>query len=158
MTRMQRNSMTAFRSGFGRGVGKGQPMPTGDGPGRYIPGLTNPPPPPPPINDSADDGLKVKDIPEELIRAFRNETKHPVSAVMEYAAIAKLDVKFEEAIVEQPSIQRVFAIVCRINGRQFPQGAGKTKKDAKTEAAKIAFQMLTSPTSANLLTEISGIS
>ena len=35
-----------------------------------------------------------------------------------------------------------FAYVCTIDGTAYPQGCGKTKKEAKTNSAKIAFTML----------------
>ena len=147
-------TMTAYGVGVGRGVGRGRgESAVKEGKQQqYIPGLNQPPPSMPVYDDAKS---KQKDIPEELIKSFLNESKHPVSAVMEYAAIAKLDVSFEEAPVEQPSISRVFAVVCRINGRPFPQGAGKTKKDAKTEAARIAFKTLITPAS-SVLSDIAG--
>ena len=52
------------------------------------------------------------------------------------------DSRFREAPVEVPSIIAKFACVCSINNRDFPQGTGKTKKDAKTEAARNAFMIM----------------
>ncbi len=110
---------------------------------RYIPGL----------NQASDPGVaspKIyksksdipKQVPKDLVVGFLNGSKHPVSALMEYAAMVKLVVTFHEANVENPSIIAKFACVCAVNGKQFPQGNGKTKKDAKTVAAKIAFTAL----------------
>ena len=44
--------------------------------------------------------------------------------------------------MEVPSIIAKFACVCSVNTRDFPQGTGKTKKDAKTEAARKAFMIM----------------
>lgn len=35
-----------------------------------------------------------------------------------------------------------FACVCSVDGEAYPQGQGKTKKEAKTNAAKEAFQSI----------------
>ena len=35
-----------------------------------------------------------------------------------------------------------FACVCSVDGEAYPQGQGKTKKEAKTNAAKVAFQII----------------
>lgn len=35
-----------------------------------------------------------------------------------------------------------FACVCSVDDQTYPQGQGKTKKEAKTNAAKIAFQII----------------
>ncbi|XP_023930977.1 adenosine deaminase domain-containing protein 1, partial [Lingula anatina] len=80
-----------------------------------------------------------KKVPPELIQAFTNGTKNPVSALMEYCSMTRMTAVFEEAAVETPSIVAKFANVCKIDGRPFPQGVGKTKKEAKVNAAKIAF-------------------
>lgn len=42
----------------------------------------------------------AKTVPKELIEGFLNQSKNPISAIMEYGAIAKLVVSFEEAAVE----------------------------------------------------------
>ncbi len=35
-----------------------------------------------------------------------------------------------------------FGCICEVNQQPFPQGVGRTKKEAKTEAARHAFSML----------------
>ena len=64
-----------------------------------------------------------------------------VSRMLCYRALV-CDSRFREAPVEIPSIIAKFACVCSINNRDFPQGTGKTKKDAKTEAARNAFMIM----------------
>ena len=48
--------------------------------------------------DDPDSGLKP--IPKDLVQAFLDGTKHPVSSIMEYGAIMKLVITFHEAKVE----------------------------------------------------------
>jgi hypothetical protein len=78
-------------------------------------------------------------VPPELIKGFLNGSKHPVSAIMEYSSMVRAETTFREACVEQPSYKAKFACVCTVNGVMYPQGTGTTKKDAKTEAGKLAF-------------------
>ncbi|KAL5017270.1 hypothetical protein ScPMuIL_006859 [Solemya velum] len=58
---------------------------------------------------------------------------------MEYGAMRRLDVQFDEVAVTVPSLTSNFAYMCKISGVSYPQGVGKTKKEAKTNAAKYAF-------------------
>lgn len=81
-------------------------------------------------------------VPAELIETFLGGTKHPVSALMEYAAMLRLTPTFHEVAVEQYSFTAKFASECRIGTTHYPQGVGKTKKEAKTNAAKVAFTKL----------------
>lgn len=112
-------------------------------PQRYIPGL----------NSADDDNVIVplnkatkkhatRTVPTELVEDFLEGKKNPISALTEYAALQKLIVAFEECAVERPSIVARFASTAKVNGKPFPQGVGKTKKDAKTAAAKVALTKL----------------
>ena len=83
-----------------------------------------------------------KKVPQELIDNFLNGAKNPVSAIMEYAAITKIELSFQEAPLENFSYVNKFANICTVEGTTYPQGTGKTKKEAKTNAAKIAFTAL----------------
>ena len=67
--------------------------------------------------------------------------RRPLDPPMSYQDQTSL-FRFREAPVENPSIIAKFAIVCSVNTRDFPQGTGKTKKDAKTEAARNAFMIM----------------
>ncbi|XP_046583472.1 adenosine deaminase domain-containing protein 1-like isoform X2 [Haliotis rubra] len=107
----------------------------------YIPGLTARPPDPV-VTASHSQASLPKVVPKELVEAFLNGTKHPVSALMEYASMLRLSPTFQEVAVEQYSFTAKFANECRVGTNRYPQGVGKTKKEAKTNAAKIAFTML----------------
>ena len=82
------------------------------------------------------------EVPVSLVEDYVSGAKHAVSSLMEYSAIIKIVISFEEVRVERPSIVAKFANRVRVNGKPFPQGTGKTKKEAKTAAAKVAMDML----------------
>ena len=54
----------------------------------------------------------------------------------------RLTAEFKEVPIINYSIVNKFANQCCIDGNAYPQGVGKTKKDAKTDAASIAFRMI----------------
>ncbi|XP_050408955.1 adenosine deaminase domain-containing protein 1 [Patella vulgata] len=84
----------------------------------------------------------VKKVPPELVESFIAGTKHPVSSLMEYCSIVKKPISFHEVAVECPSFLAMFANMVKVDGIEYPQGTGKTKKDAKTEAARNAFSII----------------
>ncbi|KAF6037789.1 hypothetical protein EB796_003909 [Bugula neritina] len=85
---------------------------------------------------------RPKKIPPELIQGFIDGEKNPVSALMEYSAMSRLATTFQECAPVNPSLGMRFACSCTVDGQEFPQGQGKTKKEAKTNAAKNAFTEL----------------
>ena len=54
----------------------------------------------------------------------------------------RLKTEFKEVPLREYSLINKFANQCMIDGKPYPQGVGKTKKDAKTDAAKNAFRIL----------------
>lgn len=104
----------------------------------YIPGLTERPV----MEGALTASLAPKEVPTELIEEFLSGSKNPVSALMEYCAITRLKITFGEVPCEHYSLSAKFACVCTVQEKIFPQGTGKTKKEAKTNAAKIAFTKL----------------
>ncbi|XP_064612342.1 adenosine deaminase domain-containing protein 1-like [Liolophura sinensis] len=109
-------------------------------PTQYIPGLTPRPVSPPPSATTQTN--TPKDVPATLIEAFLNGSKNPVSAVMEFCSMQRRTAIFQEVSVDVPSYTASFACQCTIDGTKFPQGTGKTKKEAKTNSAKIAFTQI----------------
>lgn len=107
----------------------------GGAPQPYIPGLT-PRGPSPPVEAPAN---TPKDVPPELISAFLEGLKNPISSLMEYCAMKRLTATFKEAPSACSAFGSMFASVCTVEGKSYPQGTGKTKKEAKTEAARVAF-------------------
>ncbi|KAJ8313120.1 hypothetical protein KUTeg_010493 [Tegillarca granosa] len=83
-----------------------------------------------------------KEVPQELIDGFRNGSKQPIMALHEFCAMTRKSVSFREAPLEYFSMTVKFANVCTVDGKTYPQGVGKTKKEAKAEAARIAFSMI----------------
>ena len=102
---------------------------------KYIPGLT----------DKPDDQMTIpkksapRRVPPTLVKAFMEGKKHPVSALNEYCSMVRSIVEYRDVAVNNPSIIAQFASVCTVDGVDYPQGTGRTKKDAKTAAGKVAF-------------------
>ncbi|KAJ8043208.1 Adenosine deaminase domain-containing protein 1 [Holothuria leucospilota] len=92
----------------------------------------------------------TKDVDPELVEAFLNGTKNAVMALHEFAAKQRLSLQFRECNVSQGGSLMAgmtyytgsFACKAIINGIEYEPGRGKTKKEAKTEAAKNAFANL----------------
>lgn len=105
---------------------------------KYIPGLTARPVDEPQVSKTA----IPKEVPQELIDAFKSEAKQPISALNEYCAMQRLTISFKEVPVKNNSLVSKFANACTVNNITYPQGTGKTKKDAKTAAARIAFNII----------------
>ncbi|ELU14950.1 hypothetical protein CAPTEDRAFT_220233 [Capitella teleta] len=116
-----------------------QPAAAAAQPQRYIPGLTAPPAAPLPASN---DDLLPK-VPKSLASEYKAQKKNPVSCAMEYGAITRSKVSFEECSADIAGMYSTrFGNQCTVNGRKFPKGVGKTKKEAKTDAAGKAMDIL----------------
>ena len=63
--------------------------------------------------------------------------------IHEYGSILKISVDFAEvAAKSKPMYSAAFACECKVGGKTYPQGVAKTKKDARKEAAKNAFDAI----------------
>lgn len=40
------------------------------------------------------------------------------------------------------TFKQTFAYVCNVDGKEYPQGIGSTKKEAKANSARIAFNII----------------
>ncbi|KAK3608690.1 hypothetical protein CHS0354_034094 [Potamilus streckersoni] len=105
---------------------------------QYIPGLTQRSPDEPPVEQSN----APKNVPPQLVQDFIEGKKQAVSALMEYCSMQRLKVDFMEVPVKIYSLINNFANQCTVNNIAYDQGVGKTKKEAKANAAKIAFSQL----------------
>lgn len=66
-----------------------------------------------------------------------------VMVIHEYASLVKIPVEFfEVAVKSRPTFCAAFACECKVGNKTYHQGVGKTKKDAKKEAAKNAFEAI----------------
>lgn len=54
----------------------------------------------------------------------------------------RLTISFAEVPLKSYSLVNKFAMECTVDGITYPQGKGKTKKESKTDAAKIAFKII----------------
>ena len=87
-----------------------------------------------------------KNVPATLKQEFLNGTKDPVTSIMEYSTLTSSITNFNNVPVEPEEgksvITGIVANVCKVNGRVYPQGTGRTEKEAMANAAKIAFNSL----------------
>lgn len=106
---------------------------------RYIPGLTLKPEDP--DKDVIPDQTSAKvQCPPKLKKMFLSGAKNPVMCAHELASIYKLPLEFREVSVTRGGmILGGFACECILDGVTYPQGIGKTKKEAKIDAARIAM-------------------
>lgn len=81
-------------------------------------------------------------IPRELIDNFRNGSKQPISALNEYCSLKRLVVSYREDAVLTYTFKQTFAYVCNVDSKEYPQGIGSTKKEAKANSARIAFNII----------------
>ena len=49
---------------------------------------------------------------------------------------------YREDAVLTYTVRSTFAYVCKVDGKEYPQGVGSTKKEAKANSAKIAFNII----------------
>ncbi|XP_074844646.1 interferon-induced, double-stranded RNA-activated protein kinase isoform X2 [Carettochelys insculpta] len=60
----------------------------------------------------------------------------------EYCQRHRLTFEYNDVKVEGPPHDRVFTVMFVIGGKEYPPGTGKTKKEAKEEAAKAAWAII----------------
>uniref|UniRef100_A0A3B4GAZ4 DRBM domain-containing protein n=1 Tax=Pundamilia nyererei TaxID=303518 RepID=A0A3B4GAZ4_9CICH len=69
-------------------------------------------------------------------------TKNYVAELNEYAQRNRLKLKYEYLGSDGPDHNKVFSQKAIIDGKDYPKGVGKTKKDAKLKAAENALRCL----------------
>ena len=65
-----------------------------------------------------------------------------MSALNEFCALQRRRLEIKEVGVSLPTLAVSFASQCFVDGEEFPQGVGKTKKESKINAAHIALSIL----------------
>ncbi|XP_039478024.1 serine/threonine-protein kinase PAK 5-like [Oreochromis aureus] len=70
------------------------------------------------------------------------DTANSVTKLNEYANTRKFEVRYEEIRSDGPPHDKVFYLSAVIDGKAYPSGEGKTKKEAKQNAAKNALESL----------------
>ncbi|XP_038053816.1 uncharacterized protein LOC119726260 [Patiria miniata] len=85
-----------------------------------------------------------KKVDTELIESFMMGDKNPVMALNEFCQKQRLMVKFQEDMATSwgTMCNPKFASVAIVDGVRHKQGVGRTKKEAKTQAAKVALSTL----------------
>nr|XP_006815752.1 PREDICTED: adenosine deaminase domain-containing protein 1-like [Saccoglossus kowalevskii] len=84
-----------------------------------------------------------KKVPPELIQKFLSGAKNACAALNEFAQMRRIKLKYEESpVLDCSVIVPKFAFTCTTDGFIHKQGVGRTKKEAKTLAAKIALTTL----------------
>ena len=73
------------------------------------------------VDTSAQTNKKQTSVPQELIDSYLDQSKHPVSVLMEYAAALHVTAKFEEVAAAEESQTGKFAFVCKVEGKLYPQ-------------------------------------
>ncbi|XP_070571679.1 double-stranded RNA-specific adenosine deaminase-like [Ptychodera flava] len=112
-----------------------------------------PPPQPAPQPEPIDDNQQAKlahlmtktpkKVPAELIQKFLSGSKNPGAALNEFCQMRRTNLQFEEDMVRDKTVLfHTFAYVAITDGYRHRQGTGRTKKDAKAAAAKIALTTL----------------
>ncbi|CAM4728087.1 unnamed protein product [Leuciscus chuanchicus] len=71
-------------------------------------------------------------------------SRNYISLLNEYQQKTQCTVKYEEGSNEGPSHNKTFTMRAIVNGQRFPDGTGKSKKEAKQSAAKNALDGLKS--------------
>ncbi|XP_026079185.1 interferon-induced, double-stranded RNA-activated protein kinase-like isoform X1 [Carassius auratus] len=65
-----------------------------------------------------------------------------VSQLNEYQQTTQCTVEYEEGSTDGPSHDKTFTMRAIVNGQQYPEGTGKTKKEARLNAAKNALDAI----------------
>ncbi|XP_056088613.1 interferon-induced, double-stranded RNA-activated protein kinase-like [Rhinichthys klamathensis goyatoka] len=71
-------------------------------------------------------------------------SRNYISRLNEYQQKAQCTVEYEEGSTEGPSHNKTFTMRAIVNGQRFPDGTGKSKKEARQSAAKNALDGLRS--------------
>uniref|UniRef100_A0A3B3W1I4 Interferon-induced, double-stranded RNA-activated protein kinase-like n=1 Tax=Poecilia latipinna TaxID=48699 RepID=A0A3B3W1I4_9TELE len=75
-----------------------------------------------------------------------------IARLNEYAQKERLELKYEEVGCVGPDHIRTFTLKAVVNGKPYPEGVGKNKKEAKQSAAKNALVHLLNETSVSVKT------
>uniref|UniRef100_A0A8C8EC93 Adenosine deaminase domain-containing protein 1 n=1 Tax=Otus sunia TaxID=257818 RepID=A0A8C8EC93_9STRI len=82
-----------------------------------------------------------KDL-EEFIARYKQELINPVSALHQFAQMHHLQLEFKETSVPGNIIRPYFAFCAVVDGVCYKTGLGRTKKESKLNAAKLALDEL----------------
>ncbi|XP_014805340.1 PREDICTED: adenosine deaminase domain-containing protein 1 [Calidris pugnax] len=83
-----------------------------------------------------------KKVLEELIARYKQGVLNPVSALHQFAQMGHAQLELKETSVAGNIIRPYFAFCAVVNGVSYKTGLGKTKKESKFNAAKLALDEL----------------
>lgn len=106
-------------------------------PSRYIPGMDDPPPDMLPVCNN------TVNFSATLIKELKSKAKTASQCLHEYASQIKAQLTFHDVELEfDPKYPlAIFAVQVTMNGKRYPQGVGRTKKEAKNRASRKAFDI-----------------
>uniref|UniRef100_A0A7M4E9J1 Adenosine deaminase domain-containing protein 1 n=1 Tax=Crocodylus porosus TaxID=8502 RepID=A0A7M4E9J1_CROPO len=86
--------------------------------------------------------LPPKKIPKEFIVKYKRGEINPVSALHQFAQMQRVQLDLKETVVTGNILGSYFAFCAVIDGVQYKTGLGQSKKESKSNAAKLALDEL----------------
>ncbi|XP_006015696.1 adenosine deaminase domain-containing protein 1 isoform X2 [Alligator sinensis] len=86
--------------------------------------------------------LPPKKIPKEFIVKYKRGEINPVSALHQFAQMQRVQLDLKETVATGNILGSYFAFCAVIDGVQYKTGLGQSKKESKSNAAKLALDEL----------------
>ncbi|KAL0974278.1 hypothetical protein UPYG_G00218150 [Umbra pygmaea] len=92
--------------------------------------------------NSSTEGIKRKQVPQQLIDRYKRGETHAVSALHQIAQVLQFQLDFKETVTTGNIHGLYFAFCVVVDGVTYKTGMGVTKKEAKAKAAQLALDVL----------------
>ncbi|XP_075143268.1 adenosine deaminase domain-containing protein 1 [Leptodactylus fuscus] len=86
--------------------------------------------------------LAPKKVPNEFIKKYRSGELNPVSALHQFVQMQRMELQLKETVTTGNVYGAYFAFCAIVDGIQYKTGMGQNKKEAKSNAAKLALDEL----------------